>query len=254
MIIPPTWNLPEAIRNRLGQATFGRQRAIVEDGHLLLVLHKPPGPDDSKRDGLLFWRNAAGEWQFSRGGPGPGALKRHLQGYAEIEAKLATDYEKAETTTALFDLQETLTPLVRAARNQHLALQAAREAFKADAFLIEMRDLAYELERNLDLQLEDVRNALNYRTARDGEEQAQLSRDALRASHRLNVVAALFLPLTAITSVFGMNLPHGLNVQKPGLFWLIFFAGLVLGFLMKSWVLATPPKVEPPAPPKLAKT
>ena len=33
------------------------------DGHLLLVLHLPPGPDDSKREGVLFWRNPAGEWQ-----------------------------------------------------------------------------------------------------------------------------------------------------------------------------------------------
>jgi hypothetical protein len=251
MIIPPTWNLPEAIRSRMGHATIGRQRAIVEDNHLLLVLHRPPGPDDSKRDGLLFWRNPAGEWQFNRGGPGPGALKRHLQVYAELEAKLAADYEKAETTTALFDLLETLTPLGRAARNQHLALQAAREAFKSDPFLIEVRDLAYELERNLDLQLEDVRNALSYRTARDGEEQARLGREALRASHRLNVVAALFLPLTAITSVFGMNLPHGLGGQTSVLFWLVFIAGLGLGFLMKRWVLNAPAEAPPVAPPRL---
>ena len=46
MIIPPTWSLPEAIRVRLGQTTYGRQRAMFEEGHLLLVLHKPPGPDE----------------------------------------------------------------------------------------------------------------------------------------------------------------------------------------------------------------
>lgn len=240
MIIPPTWNLPEAIRSRLGQSTFGRQRALIEDGHLLLVLHRPPGPDDSKRDGVLFWRTPNGEWQFSRGGPGPGSLKRHLQAYAELEAKLAADYEQAGGTTELFDLIETLTPLTRSARNQHAALQAAREAFKGDSLLIELRDQAYELERNFDLLLEDARNALSYRTARDGEEQAHLSREALQASHRLNVVAALFLPLTAITSVFGMNLPHGFAGRGPLLFWLVFLGGLGLGFLMKSWVLARP--------------
>ncbi len=238
MIIPPTWNLPEAIRARLGQSTYGRQRAIIEDGHLLLVLHRPPGPDDSRRDGVLFWRPPGGDWQFSRGGPGPGGLKRHLQGYAELEAKLAADYEAADSTTSLFTLIETLTPLARAARNQHVALQAAREAFKGDALLIELRDQAYELERNLDLLLEDARNALNYRTARDGEEQARLGREALRASHRLNVVAALTLPLTAVTSVFGMNIAHGLPVPGPVIFWSVFGAGLGLGVLMKSWVLA----------------
>src|SRR5688572_33260755 len=113
MIIPPNWTLPETIKIRLGQTTVGRQRAIVEDGHLLLVLHKPPGPDDRAREGVLFWRNPAGEWQFSRGGPGPGALKRHVQSYAEMEAKLTHDYESARDINVLFDLVETLTPLVR---------------------------------------------------------------------------------------------------------------------------------------------
>jgi len=245
MIIPPTWNLPEAIRARLGQTTYGRQRAIIEDGHLLLVLHRPPGPEDSRRDGVLFWRPPGGDWQFSRGGPGAGGLKRHLQGYAELEAKLAADYEAADTTTALFSLIETLTPLVRSARNQHAALQAAREAFKGEALLVELRDQAYELERNLDLLLEDARNALNYRTARDGEEQARLGREALRASHRLNVVAALTLPLTAITSVFGMNFAPGLELPGPLIFWTVFGAGLALGVVMKAWVLAK--EVTPPA-------
>jgi hypothetical protein len=238
MIIPPTWSLPEAIRARLSQTTYGRQRAIAEAGHLLLVLHQPPGADDSRREGVLFWRNADGQWQFSRGGPGPGALKRHVQGYAELEGKLAQDYEEAMDTTALFDLVETLTPLARAAHNMFQALQDAREAIKGDMFLIEMRDLAYEVDRNLDLLLEDVRNAIQYRMAREAEEQAKLSKEAVRASHRLNILAALFFPLTAITSLFGMNMAHGFSEHSPAIFWLVFLVGTGLGFAMKSWVLA----------------
>ncbi len=249
MIIPPTWTLPEAIRVRLGQTTFGRQRAIVEEGHVVLVLHKPPGPDDAKRDSGLFWRNAAGEWQFSRGGPGPGALKRHVQSYAEIEARLTEEYEKADSATILFNLLEALTPLCRAARNMHAALQAAREAVPGDAFLIEMRDLSYEVERNLDILLEDVRNAIQYRTARESEEQARLSKEALHASHRLNSIAALFLPLTAITSLFSMNFSHGLNERNPLLFWFVFVLGTAVGFALKGWVWRRP--TTKPSPPKL---
>ena len=244
MIIPPTWSLPEAIRARLGQTTYGRQRAIVEEGHLLLVLHQPPGADDSRREGVLFWRNPAGDWQFSRGGPGPGALKRHVQAYADLEGKHAQDYEKAADTASLFDLVEKLTPLARAARNMHQALQTAREAVKGDLFLIEMRDLAYEVDRNLDLLLEDVRNAIQYRMAREAEEQAQLTKQAVSASHRLNILAALFFPLTAIASLFGMNLDHGLDPQRPVMFWLIFAAGTGLGFAMKGWVLAKSPEKD----------
>lgn len=238
MIIPPTWNIPQAIQTRLGQSTYGRQRAMVEDGHLLLVLHKPPGPDDTEREGVLFWRNHAGEWQFNRGGPGPGSLKRHIQSYEEIESKVVREYEAAADTTALFNLLETLTPLARSTRNMHQALQSAREAIGTDPFIIEMRDLAYELDRNLELLLEDVRNAIQYRIARDAEEQAALGRQALQASHRLNILAALFFPLTAIASLFGMNLAHGMSEQSPSLFWLVAAIGGALGFVMKSWVLA----------------
>ena len=238
MIIPPNWTLPEAIKIRLGHTTVGRQRAIVEDGHLLLVLHKPPGPDDRNREGVLFWRNPVGEWQVSRGGQGSGALKRHVQGYSEVEGKLAHDYEEAADTTALFELLDALTPLARAAHNMYAALQAAREAVKNDVLLIEARDLASDADRNLDLLLEDVRNALQYKMAREAEHQARLSQEAVRASHRLNVLAAWFFPLTAISSVFGMNFSHGLGDHDPIMFWIIFALGLALGFAMKSWVLA----------------
>jgi len=240
MIIPPTWTIPDAIRVRLGQTTYGRQRAIFEEGHLLLVLHKPPGPDDSAREGVLFWRNPAGDWQFNRGGPGTGGLKRHVQSYVELENKLTQDYEQAPDTSALFDLLEALTPLVRAARNMHAALQTAREAVKGDTFILEMRDLAYDVERNFDLLLEDARNAVQQRSARKAEEQARLSEQALQASHRLNVLAALFFPLTALASLFSMNFAHGLNERSPALFWLVFAIGLGLGFAMKRWVVGKP--------------
>ena len=246
MIIPPTWSIPDAIRLRLGQNTYGRQRTIFEDGHLLLVLHKPPGPDDRAREGLLFWRNPSGDWQFNRGGPGTGGLKRHVQSYAELEAKLTTEYEQAEDINTLFDLMETLVPLTRAARNMHLALQTAREAIKGDTFLIEMRDQAYEVERNFDLLYEDVRNAIQHRAARKAEEQARLTEEALHASHRLNILAALFFPLTAIASLFSMNFAHGMDEHKPIIFWLVVAISVGLGFAMKSWVLGKSKPAEPP--------
>lgn len=250
MIIPPTWLLPDSIRTRLGQNTYGRQRAIFEEGHLLLVLHKPPGPDDVAREGVLFWRNPAGEWQFNRGGPGPGGLKRHVQSYVDLEHQHTQSYEQAADTGALFDLVEALTPLVRATRNMHHAVQAAREAVKGDNFLVEMRDLAYDVERNFDLLLEDVRNAIQHLMAREAEEQAKLSKQALQASHRLNILAALFFPLTAIASLFGMNLAHGLNQNSVLIFWVVSVASIGLGFMLKGWVLVkskdanTPPKKD----------
>ena len=132
----------------------------------------------------------------------------------------------------------------------HQALQAAREAIKGDTFLIEIRDLAYEIARNVELLLEDVRNAIQYRMAREAEEQARLGKEALSASHRLNILAALFFPLTAIASLFGMNLAHGLDEKSPVMFWLIFVAGAGMGFAMKGWVLAKPPARNRTRPPR----
>ncbi len=240
MIIPPSWSLPEPIRLRLGQTTYGRQRAIAEEGHVLLVLHLPPSADDSRREGILFWRQPSGEWLVSRGGSGAGALKRHLQVYADLETSLARQFEEATGIGPLYDLMETLTPLARATRNLHLALQSAREAIKGDTFLIEARDLAYELERNYELLLEDVRLAAQYRSAREAEEQGRMAQEALRASHRLNVIAALFLPLTAVAGLFSMNFNHGLNQEAPAVFWLVTAASVAVGLAMRRWVLAKP--------------
>jgi hypothetical protein len=247
MIIPPTWDLPPAARTRLGQHTYGRQRAIPEEGHLLLVLHRPPGPDDIEREGVLFWRNPSGDWHSNRGGSGPAALKRHIQAYEEIESRVVKEYEEAADSTALFNLLEELTPLVRAARFMHQAIQTGREAVGNDAFLIEIRDLASDVDRNLELLIEDVRNAIQYRMAREAEEQARLSRQALHASHRLNILAALFFPLTAVASLFGMNFAHGMNDHDPKIFWLVAALSVAIGFGIKGWVLArAEPKNNPP--------
>lgn len=246
MIIPPTWTLPDAIRARLGQSTYGRQRAIIEEGHLVLVLHKPPGPDDRVREGVLFWRSPSGDWQCNRGGPGSGGLKRHVQSFAEMETKYSADFEKAGDIDGLFVLMDVLTPLARSSRNMHAALQAAREAFKAEPFVIEVRDIASDIERNFELLLDDVRTEIQHRTARDAQAQAKNAQAALQASHRLNILAALFFPLTAITSLFGMNFAHGFNQQSVGMFWLVFVVSTALGFAMKGWVLGNSTNRETP--------
>ncbi|MCL4785784.1 MAG: hypothetical protein KJ070_03170, partial [Verrucomicrobia bacterium] len=87
------------------------------------------------------------------------------------------------------------------------------------------------------------------RMAREAEAQAQSGKEALRASHRLNILAALFFPLTAIASLFGMNLAHGFSEQAPVIFWLVFAVGAGLGFAMKGWVLAKASAKDTPAKP-----
>ncbi|MEW6304522.1 MAG: CorA family divalent cation transporter [Verrucomicrobiota bacterium] len=241
MIIPPNWEVPEAIRVRVG-SSYGRQRAIVEEGHLLLILHKPPKPDQREREGILFWRKPAGDWACNAGGGGIRLLKDHIRSYAELEKQLDDEFESAKTAEELFAVLEEVAPVRRAAKNLFSAVQAAREGVARDTALIEARDLAYEVDRNLELLHEETQNAIDYRIAKQGEEQAKLTQEAIHASHRLNILAALFLPLATITSLFGMNLAHGLDQGSPPLFWAVFAIGLVIGFMMKGWVLSTPGK------------
>ena len=106
-----------------------------------------------------------------------------------------------------------------------------------DRDIIDLRDSAYELERALDLLHSDSKNALDFYMAKKAEEQANIGMQAVQTGHRLNILAAIFFPLTAIASIFGMNLRHGFEGAPIGTFWGVFLFGLILGFLTRKWVL-----------------
>ena len=72
-MLPATWDVPQNFRDRLG-SSVGRQRAMLSDGHLLLVLHAPPDPDQDQRKGRFFWRKPDGVWASDQMGSGPGAV------------------------------------------------------------------------------------------------------------------------------------------------------------------------------------
>ena len=228
--LPYSWILPAPIENRLGQKSFGKQRAMVADGHLLLVLHRAPKPGDRQREGVLFWRNPSGTWKCSLGGVGADSINRHLKEYQIAEEKLGVSYQSAATAEDFFKIIEGMAPLQAATRNLHAALQSAREGIPDDQDIIDLRDWAYEIERTLDLIYLNAKNALDFKIAKKSEEQANLS-------YRLNILAAIFFPLTAIACAFGMNLPSGLETSSPLLFWLVLGTGIYLGFVVRHWVL-----------------
>ncbi len=62
------WKLPERITVRLGKTSYGKQRTIYEEGHLLLILHQPPEPNEKHPRVQVFWRKPTGEWQCKGGG------------------------------------------------------------------------------------------------------------------------------------------------------------------------------------------
>lgn len=241
-LIPHGWQLPDAIANRLGEHA-GRQRTMTHEQHLLIVGHEPPRLGDPERRGRLFWRRPDGQWDSSANGAGVGALLRHLDEFAKRVDVLEDRIQAADEADDYFAVLREGTPLVRTIRNLHVALQQAREAAHDDRELITIRDRATDLERAGELLLSDAQQGLDYTTAKRSEEAARSGEALARAGHRLNLLAALFLPLTAIASVFGMQVEHGFEHRwAPYPFWIVLCVGLAVGVAVKAMLGRAAPR------------
>jgi Mg2+ and Co2+ transporter CorA len=230
------WDLPEKIRNRLGESSYGRQRVIFEENHLLIILHAPPGSTDLHRDTRVFLRKPSGEWQSDGKEYGEAKLKTLIESYQSLFQKLEDDYEKQKTADDLFQLLELLVPVSRAANNFAEALQEARTHAQADSFLIVMRDKASSFQRNFELLLADAKLSLDYKIAKNSELQASEAQKMAASQHKLNLLAAITFPLMAVATIFGMNLMSGFEDAESFYFWLVFAAGIVLGLVTMKWV------------------
>ncbi len=231
------WELPAKIEDRLGESTYGKQRAIFEDDNLLIILHDIPDADQLTRDSQVFWRKPDGEFLCNGQGDGQKLLKQLLNSYDKKLDKLDEAYEKVANSDDLFAILEEVAPVNRTSTNLYNTLQSARELIKEDEFLLEMRDRSYEMQRNFELLLSDAKMALDYKIAKNAEEELIKSSEAVEAQHRLNILAAIFFPVMAIATIFGMNLSHGLEGSPPLIFWIVFILGLFTGIFFKSWVV-----------------
>jgi hypothetical protein len=233
-VIPEAWQVPERIRRRIG-AQAGRQRAIVEEGHLVLVVHEPPKENEITRPARLFWRAPSGDWRATGAGNSSGlpVLKRHLEALQRTLVELDTRVDSGTTAKDFFEVLHAATPLQRTTRNLHRALQEARDALDAPE-IIALRDSAGDLERAAELLVGDARNGLDFTIARSAEEQAGSAQRAAEAQHRLNLLAALFFPITAIGSIMGINLKTGLEGAPPALFWGVLVSALAVGVLVRG--------------------
>jgi hypothetical protein len=230
------WTLPEKITARLGRNSFGRQRSICEDDHLLLILHRPPKRKDAQREGVVFLRKPDGQWLCNGRDDGHRKLMALVRDYADLFTQCDRDYQQAKGADDLFKLIETLTPLKHSATSCLRALQEARETVPQDRDLIEARDQAYENQRNCELLFDLCRDGLDFRIAVKAEEDARAAKAALEAQHRLNILAALFFPLTALTGLFGMDLIRDHYAWGIPAFWGVLAGGLFVGLMFKGWV------------------
>jgi hypothetical protein len=232
------WTLPKEIQARLGNESWGAQRALYEVEHLLLVLHAPPKADRDAREHEVFLRLPGGKWLYKGAERGEAALDNYLDDYRKLFTDFESRFEKGQGVDALFQIIDDLIPLARSSANMKQAFQSAREQVGDDIFLITMRDRANDLARGFELLLADARLALDFRRAQTAEAQARAAEAQARAQHKLNILAAITFPLMCIATVFGMNLRSGLEELPVIAFWLVFGGGLGVGMLVKGWVEA----------------
>jgi len=232
------WILPPEIESRLGDSTYGRQRAILGADHLLVILRRLPEPGVTETEPLLILRKPDGRYLANGFEGGELQLRKLLSDYRTRHEALDQACDAAESPDAMFAVLEELVPLNRATTHMAEALQTARDLVRGDRFLIGVRDEAYEVSRAYDLLMADARLKLDYRRAKEAEVQAEQSAQIAVAQHKLNVLAACTLPVTAMTGIFGMNIVHGLEERPQWVFWLVLVAGFAIGFAVKAWVVA----------------
>lgn len=229
--LPKSWDLPEAIRKRLGDAA-GRQRLMDEDGHLLFILHQPPEPeDDEVRRPVLFWCQPTGEWKSSPEGGGVAALDAHMEAYRKAIHDLDTAVEAAKTPRQYFEVMKHVNPLLRSTRNLLAVMQEARESRPDERRLINFRDRAVDLERAIDLVASDAKDGMDFALAENTEEQSRFAHEATLEARKLNRLVATFFPLATLVAIFGMS-PPGEVLRMPG-FWVVIVAGIVAGLILR---------------------
>jgi len=241
--ISSNWDIPPALQRQVSEVA-GSQRTLVESGHLLILLHELPTIVSAERNLRMFWRAPDGVWKSDSMGTGINALRSHLGEYAKRVHQLEQQVARARSSDDYFTLRREASPVRRAAHNLHATLQRACEACRDDHDLVSCRNSAGTIERALELVYEEGQHGLEYATAIQTEAQTQ-------ASYRLNVLAAIFLPIATAAAVFGMNLDSGLEgAYDPWLFWGVLVVGVLIGFGVQAGITPRPSRRRHGPPPK----
>ncbi len=232
-LLPATWEIPEIFRQRLG-TSVGRQRAMHEEGHLLIVLHAPPKPDQLTREGCFFWRDTDGNWKSTLKGIGTKSLEKHIQNYQDRLEECEQRDEMAKTSLDYFQVLEELSPIQRSSNNMYHVLQEARKMVPEDREIINLRDRCYELSRTVELLFKSAKNALDFLVAKQSEAQSQSSHQMAVSAHRLNILASLFFPMVTLAAIFSTNYDSGITktIDGPTLWMGLVAGGLALGFVL----------------------
>jgi hypothetical protein len=235
-VIPHNWDVPQVFRGRFGTHA-GRQRVMTAEGHLLLIVHEVPGREDpTGREARLYWRKPDGTWRSTGSSATTiAALRAHVEEVAVVVDAMEARAGTARRASDWFALLHDSAPLLRVARGLSATLQEARDLAKTDRELISLRDTSQEIERDVDLIHGHARAGLDFAIAKAAEDSAASSQYVSEAGHRLNLIAATFLPISAFGSLLGMHLVSGFETAyAPWAFWCVAGVALVLGLAVRA--------------------
>lgn len=232
--IPHNWDVPKVFRDRFG-ARAGRQRVMAAEGHLLLILHDAPRLD-TEPVARLYWRKPDGTWRSSASSATTvNALRAHIEEMGAVIDDLEARTSRAARAKDWFAILHAVAPLHRTVLGQAAALQEARELAKTDRDLISIRDLAQENERAVELISTHARAGLDYTIAQNAEDNTAATEHVVASQHRLNLIAATFLPISAFGALLGTNLKSGLETwNAPYAFWAVAAVALVIGVIVRA--------------------
>lgn len=235
-LIPATWQINDVFRLRLGRSV-GRQRLMQHEGELLIVAHEVPEPQSSVRRGILFWLDSDRKWHASNGDKGDIAIELLVQRYSRRLEEIDQLEASARNADEYLPLLESLAPISRAVRNLYDVLQEARKSVSTSVELIEARNEAYDVSRTAELLYQDAKNSMEVAVVRRAEQQAVSSNQMAAASHRLNMMAALFFPLATLGGVFGTTLTDNWTwSETPAPFLLFLVVGTIAGLVLALFV------------------
>lgn len=232
--LPEHYEIERNLREQLGGRP-GHQRCVVGSNELLIVVHEVPQAGIPERGAIFFWKKSDGKWLQPGGTTGLTELGALMDRYARAIDKNEEEMETTESTEKVFGVLRHAGPLVRSTRHMAQALEQALAQVPDDRVIRDLHDRARELERAAELLQSDARETLIYWQAEASEDHVKSSQRLGKILFKLNLVTGFFLPIVAFGGLFGMNVDLPDFVE--GMFWQIFFAGLLVGFLL-LWFIA----------------
>jgi hypothetical protein len=231
--LPKTWKMPAEVSRAFG-GRIQEQRALFEGGHLVLVVHRLEGEG---RDPVVFWRSPDGAWKCTAGGKAVPMMHLILDEYADRATKLHGQLEKATVARHFFDVLAALRPLEHTASEMAMVLSRACRLVPGEDDVERWWMRARAIARRFQLLVARAEDGRDYDLAQLNEEQADISNQMVVSSQRLNFLIAMLLPMTALTSIFGMNLFNGVEEgASSALFWAVVMVSVLAGAALSFFI------------------